>query len=394
MTLSMTFLAGVRHNRRMSTPTVSDPPPAAPVIGIVGSAGAYGRWLRRFFSDEMMLEVLGHDPADAASLSPETLIARADVLVFAAPIRRTAQIIDEWSALAAGREQHQLWLDVTSLKQAPVAAMLRSRAEVAGLHPMTAPPKAPTLKGRVLVVCAARIARWQPWFAYLLQALQGETVRAEPERHDRVMALVQALVHASHLCQGMVLREHADSIGNLAELLPFRSTSFALDTAMLTRIVSMNPAIYQDIQFENPYAREVLAQLVKSTATLHALVETGDEAARATFRAHLAALAGTIGDVALTEGAYTFEQVGYLLADLTERRVISIAWSEDQPGALRMLLYVFERHHINLTSIHSSRTPAGALHFRIGLAQETNDAMLQAAMAEIERGGMGRVLPV
>jgi len=392
MLRNMTCSAGVRHNRRMSIPTAPGAPPAAPVIGIIGSAGAYGRWLRRFFSEQMQLEVLGHDPADAASAPPEALITRADVLVFAAPIRRTARIIDEWSARAAGREQRQLWLDVTSLKQAPVAAMLRSRADVAGLHPMTAPPKTPTLKGRVLVVCAARLRRWQPWFAHLLQALQGEAVHTEPERHDRIMALVQALVHASHLCQGLVLHEYAGSIGSLAALLPFRSTSFALDTAMLTRIVSMNPAIYQDIQFENPYACDVLAQLAAHAAQLHALIAQGDDAARAAFRAQLAALAQGIGSPALAEGAYTFEQVGYLLADLTERS-ISIAWSDDQPGALRTLLYVFERQRINLTSIHSSRTPAGALHFRIGLAPQTDAAMLQAAVAEIERGGMGRVLP-
>ena len=35
----------------------------APVIGIIGSEGAYGRWLRRFFEDRMQLRVLGHDPA-------------------------------------------------------------------------------------------------------------------------------------------------------------------------------------------------------------------------------------------------------------------------------------------------------------------------------------------
>jgi len=378
----------------MRIPTRSTEPPPLPVIGIIGSAGAYGCWLRRFFTEMMALEVLGHDPADAASDPPETLITRADVLVFAAPIRRTAQIIDDWAALAAGREQRQLWLDVTSLKQAPVAAMLRSRAEVAGLHPMTAPPKAPTLKGRVLVVCAARLERWQPWLEHLLRALEGECVHTEPDHHDRIMALVQALVHASHLCQGFVLREHADTLGSLASLLPFRSTSFALDTAMLTRIVSMNPAIYQDIQFENPYAREVLAQLAEHTARLHALIKQDDDAARAAFRAQLAALADTIGAAALNEGAYTFEQVGYLLADLTEQRVISIAWQQDQPGALRTLLYVFERHHINLTSIHSSRTPAGALHFRIGLAPQTDGATLQAALAEIERGGSGQVLSV
>ncbi|HRF83568.1 MAG TPA: prephenate dehydrogenase/arogenate dehydrogenase family protein, partial [Pseudoxanthomonas sp.] len=128
-------------------------PPATPTIGLVGSAGAYGAWLRRFFEQRMGLRVLGHDPVYAGSDSPERLVEEADVLVFCAPIRHTPELIGRYAALSAGRERGRLWLDITSLKQAPVAAMLGSQAEVVGLHPMTAPPKAPTLKGRVVVVC-------------------------------------------------------------------------------------------------------------------------------------------------------------------------------------------------------------------------------------------------
>ena len=72
-----------------------------------------------------------------------------------------ADLIARYVALADGSEAGKLWLDVTSIKSAPVDAMLCSHAEVAGLHPMTAPPKAPTLKGRVMVVCEARIGRWR-----------------------------------------------------------------------------------------------------------------------------------------------------------------------------------------------------------------------------------------
>ena len=74
----------------------------------------------------------------------------------------TPALIAEYVRQSAGRERDRLWLDVTSVKEAPVQAMLASQAEVVGLHPMTAPPKAPTLKGRVMVVCEARLQHWQP----------------------------------------------------------------------------------------------------------------------------------------------------------------------------------------------------------------------------------------
>ena len=363
-----------------------------PVIGIVGSAGAYGVWLRRFFEQRMGLGVLGHDPADTGSDPPARLIEAADVLVFAAPIRAVPALVARYVELSAGRERGRLWLDVTSLKQAPVAAMLQSQAEVVGLHPMTAPPKAPTLKGRVVVVCQARLQRWQPWLQALLQGLQGEYVHAEPAHHDQVMALVQALVHALHLGQAAVLRELASGLGGPAALLPFRSGAFEMDMAVISRILSLNPAIYEDIQFGNPHTGVVLEQLAAQIDHLRALVGRGDEAARAQFREHfLTASRQAWGDVA-EEGGYTFERIGYLLADLTETRSLSVHLPQDRAGSLRELLHVFEQHGISLASIHSSRTPAGEVHFRIGFDADAGLEDLHAAAQAIDRSGLGRVL--
>ena len=368
------------------------PPPVAPVVGLVGSAGAYGRWLRGYFEQRMGLRVLGHDPADPASDTPEQLVEHADVLVFAAPIRAVPELVARYVALSAGRERGRLWLDVTSLKQAPVAAMLQSQAEVVGLHPMTAPPKAPTLKGRVVVVCQARLQHWQPWLQQLLQGLQGEYVHAEPAHHDQVMALVQALVHALHLGQAAVLRELAVGLGGPAALLPFRSGAFEMDMAVISRILSLNPAIYEDIQFGNPHTGVVLEQLAAQIDHLRALVGRGDEAARAQFREHfLTASRQAWGDVA-EEGGYTFERIGYLLADLTETRSLSVHLPQDRAGSLRELLHVFEQHGISLASIHSSRTPAGEVHFRIGFDAGVGLEELRAAAQAIDRSGLGRVL--
>ncbi len=366
---------------------------ARPVVGIVGSAGAYGRWLRRFLGHAMGLEVIGHDPADAGSLPEDELVLRADVLVFSAPIRSTAALIDHYVALAGGAEAGRLWLDVTSVKAAPVAAMLRSRAEVVGLHPMTAPPKSPTLKGRVMVVCEARLDRWRPWLERLLAALEAECVRATPERHDRTMALVQAMVHASHLAQAGVLRGQAAQAGGLEAVMPFRSASFEMDAAILSRILSLNPAIYEDIQFGNPHASEILDALAAQLQRMAALVGAGDDAARAAFRREfLLSNRDALGARALEAGNYTYERLGYLLADLSDPHTLSIHLPEDRPGSLRALLHVFERHGVSIASLHSSRTPAGEVHFRLGFDTATDPARLRTAAAEVDGSGIGRVL--
>ncbi|WP_372017662.1 prephenate dehydrogenase [Pseudoxanthomonas sp. 10H] len=365
----------------------------APVVGLVGSAGAYGLWLRRFFEQRMGLAVLGHDPADPASDAPERLLSAADVLVFATPIRQTPALIAQYVAASAGRERGRLWLDITSLKQAPVAAMLASQAEVVGLHPMTAPLKTPTLKGRVVVVCEARLDAWRPWLQQLLDALQGEYVRSSPDHHDRVMALVQAMVHAAHLGQAGVLRSFAEDLGDPAALMPYRSIGFEMDAAVTARILALNPEIYEDIQFGNPHTGEVLERLAGEIARLRALVGRGDDAARHEFRCRfLEQNRQAWGDEAVADGSYTFERVGYLLADLTETRRLSVHLPQDRPGSLRALLNVFERQGISLSSIHSSRTPAGEVHFRIGFDPGTDVDALRGAAAEIDRSGLGRVL--
>jgi len=366
----------------------------APVVGIVGSGGAYGRWLRGFFQSRMGLEVIGHDPVDAASQTPEQLLERADVLLFSAPIRHTPALIDAYAQRSDGRERGRLWLDVTSIKSAPMAAMLRSQASVAGLHPMTAPPKAPTLKGRVMVVCEARVQpHWQPWLQRLYAALEAECVPATPEHHDRVMALVQAMVHASHLAQAGVLRGYAPLLGELQALMPYRSTAFELDAAVISRILSLNPAIYEDIQFGNPHAGEVLDRLLEQLQQLRAQLADGSDAARAAFRRQfLDDNRQAVGEQALRDGNYSFERLGYLLADLTDTRAMSVHLPEDRAGSLRELLHVFERHGISLSSIHSSRTPGGEVHFRMGFAQRYAPEVLDAAAREIDHSGIGRVL--
>jgi prephenate dehydrogenase len=366
---------------------------STPVIGLVGSQGAYGRWLRRFFEQRMGSTVIGFDPADPAGESLDRLLEDADVLLFTAPIRHTVSIIDDCVARSAGRERGRLWLDVTSIKQAPMAAMCRSQAEVVGLHPMTAPPKSPTLKGRVLVVCEARLDRWRGWLDDLLAAFEAETVRVSAEHHDRAMTLVQAMVHATHLAQAGVVRGFAESLGPPASLLPMRTASFEMDHAIVTRILSLNPQIYEDIQFDNPHVPEMLDRLVDALSNLRDLVRDGGEDARTAFRRRfLHESREAYGAGVLSQGNHAFERIGYLLGDLLESPSLAVHLPDDGAGSLRALLEVFERHGVSLSSIHSSRTPAGEVHFRFGFDADQNRAALDAAARDIETTGLGRLI--
>lgn len=364
----------------------------SPVVGIVGSQGAYGRWLARFFRERMGLDVLGRDPpAGDTTLDERALIEASDVLLFAAPIRHTAELVAHYAAVADGTEAGKLWLDVTSIKREPVAALLRSQAEVVGLHPMCAPPKAPTLRGRVMVVCEARLSSWRPWTARLLTALEAQCVHADPSQHDQRMALVQAMVHAVHLAQAAVLRGCAPEVRGPEDVWPFRSASFELDITVTARVLASNPAIFEDIQFGNPAVLPMLDRLLDALRILRDCVQAGDEAGRRRFReVFFDAGRAFFGSDALRRGNYGFERLGYLLADLAEPRTLGIHLLHDRPGSLRALLALLEDEGVNLSSIHSSRTAEGEVHFRIGCDDATDPRRLDAIAAAIEAAGLGR----
>ena len=360
-----------------------------PLVGIIGHAGAYGRWLARFLERRMGLQVRGSDLADPGSPTPAELARQVDVLVFSVPIRRTVAVIESCIAHADGGEAGALWLDLTSIKQAPVAAMLGSRAEVAGLHPMAAPPKIGTLEGRTLAVCRARVARWGPWLDALLAALRADCVEIAPAAHDRAMALVQGLVHASHLAQADVLRRCAAEAGGMPALHALRTVGHELDLTVTGRILAGNPAIYEDIQFGNPHVLPMLGQLSDAVGLLRAQVADGGDDARSVVREKfLRTPAAWFGDDELATRSHGFERMGYLQADLQRARFLSVYLPEDRPGSLRVLLEVFERLGVNLESIHSSRTPDGELHFRIGL--DALPVPLATLRDAVESEGIGR----
>jgi len=203
------------------------------------------------------------------------------------------------------------------------------------------------------------------------------------------------MVHATHLAEAGVLRHYAPLLGDLSALQPYRSTAFALDTAVLTRILALNPAIYEDIQFDNPYSLEVLDQLLAQLQRLRRLLDQGDDEARRCFRSEfLDANRAATGQAMLDGGNYSFERLGYLLADLTETRSLSVHLPEDDPGSLRKLLLVFECQGLSLSSIHSSRTPSGEVHFRLGLDAECTQEALDEVVKAINYSRVGKVLSV
>lgn len=271
-------------------------------VGIIGIQGQYGQWLKSFF-ERMGHYVIGSGRSTAVTNAE--VVKRSDVVIFSVPIRVTVSVIEE---LIEHSRPEQLWMDVTSVKARPIESMLKSEAEVVGLHPMCA-PTLESLKGQVMVRCDARLDKWREFVERFCEASEAKIKVMSPEDHDKMMATIQVLPHASILSMASVLKEHDV---NVHEMLECTSAFYKITWSLMGRILAQRADLYADIQMENPSSVEVLRNLEDSIRALRERVEAGD---RAAFIEAFDLSAEHIGQDELKGGFDIFEELIHYLSD-------------------------------------------------------------------------------
>jgi len=236
-------------------------------VGIIGGTGAMGSFFVPVFTRA------GFEVEVSGRTTPRTnrdLATDADVIIVSVPIRETVKVIEEISPfLSAG----QVLCDFTSLKVKPVAAMLRTPAQVLGLHPMFGPGVS-SLAGQTVIATPARCAA--PVCTEILDVFRNEGARVTvttPEEHDRIMAVIQGLMHFSTLVVAETMRSAGFSP---VEMQRFTSPVYRIETGIVGRILGQEPDLYGPILQENPEVAGVVASFVRASERLAAVVEGGD----------------------------------------------------------------------------------------------------------------------
>ena len=117
--------------------------------GIIGGTGRMGRLFAKVF-EKAGYEVLVSGRKTA--ITAAEIAKQCDIVVISVPIRETVRVINEIAPLL---QPDQLLCDFTSLKVRPVEAMLKSKADVIGLHPMFG-PTVKSISRQTIIVCPAR----------------------------------------------------------------------------------------------------------------------------------------------------------------------------------------------------------------------------------------------
>lgn len=276
---------------------------ASRTVAVIGGRGGMGALMVRLFGD------LGHRVIVAdvdTELSAGDAASVADAVVVSVPIDATEPVIRE---IGPRLREDAVLLDVTSIKEAPIAAMLEStRASVVGTHPMFG-PNVHSLQGQRVVVCRARGEEWADWVVQMFRARGLSVQETTPAHHDRMMAVVQVLTHFQTQVLGLTLARLGTP---LDETLRFTSPAYLMELYVTARHFAQSPDLYGPIEMRNPATAQVTSAFGRAATEVADILGSTD---RERFRELFAEVREFFGP--FTHEA--LEQSSYLIDRLVER---------------------------------------------------------------------------
>ena len=218
---------------------------------VIGGAGRMGRWLRDF------LTALGYTTGviDPAAPPDDDAWARrvlpsAELVMCSIPPAGIAKVYDDLAA----NPPAGVVIDIASIKTpviGPIRVLQRAGVRVASIHPMFG-PSAVLLRDADVVICDTGDAEATAIVEGLFQPTTARLVRVALADHDRIMADLLSLAHATAIAFALSLpqTEH-----------PVRSTTFQALEGLAAAVVRESPEVYYEIQAGNPYSMESLENL-------------------------------------------------------------------------------------------------------------------------------------
>src|SRR5262249_31609405 len=137
---------------------------------------------------------------------------------------------------------------------------------VASIHPMFG-PSAVLLRDADVVICDTGDAEATATVEGLFQPTTARLVRLALADHDRIMADLMSLAHATAIAFSLSLPETER---------PVRSTTFQALEALAAAVVRESPEVYYEIQVGNPHSMEALENLRLALARIVATIKGRD----------------------------------------------------------------------------------------------------------------------
>ncbi len=241
-----------------------------PSVGIIGGTGRMGTWFFRFIEQRGM-SVLKTGRTGPHSL--EEVVRTCRVVVISVPIRKTLSIIRRIGPMMS---EESLLMDLTSIKEAPLAAMVScSRSEVVGLHPLFGPGDDSTREKR-MVICRGRGEQGLSWIKDLLEEGGVETLMMEAAEHDRLMGIIQGANHLATLALALSIKRSGIP---LEELMRGATPVFMERLERIQAMLGQPSELFSALMMENSHAGDSLRDVARSVEEWLEIVDKKDEKA-------------------------------------------------------------------------------------------------------------------
>ncbi|WP_428608778.1 prephenate dehydrogenase/arogenate dehydrogenase family protein [Sedimenticola sp.] len=244
---------------------------------VIGGSGQMGQWFVRFL-DAQGYAVEICDPLPAPSghtrfASLEETDLSQDLLVIAAPINQTAQLLE----ILVERRPGGVIFDISSLKGPLAEGLQKLRAagcHVTSIHPMFG-PDTELLSGRnVVFIDDLGDTQATAVVQELFDSTMAEQVNMSLDGHDRAMAYVLGLSHAVNIAFFNALSQSGEEAEALATL---SSSTFDAQMDVASRVAEENPYLYFEIQSLNAHSPRALVNLLNAVTQVAGRVLDGDE---------------------------------------------------------------------------------------------------------------------
>jgi prephenate dehydrogenase len=240
---------------------------------LVIGAGAMGGWFARLFKSwGWKVWVTDIDCRKSATLAKELdvevgdeILPQADLVLVAVPISSTPTVVRE----VGGRmKKGALLMEVSSVKEQVISVMKELKScqiELVALHPLFG-PGATGVKGERFAFIPVKTGKLFKEVRRKLEKEGATLIKVDAEKHDLIMARVQALTHLLLLLYLQTCEKGEFQTHLSASLLE-------LAKAMLAG----NPSIYYEIQNLNRFAPRIRREFLQTWQQLEAIIEAGEK---------------------------------------------------------------------------------------------------------------------
>jgi prephenate dehydrogenase len=210
-------------------------------IAIIGWKTSWGNFCLRHLSRYSEHKLLLRDKDSGPSL--EHISQNADIIIVAVPLPLMVKTIRQLGSL----RPEQLIIDFASRKSGTMKAMLKTKAQVLGLHPLAAAPlKKKKLHGCTIVACPGRLLDhgYGQWVECFLKSTKANIVWRTSEEHDLAMLGHQNIVFEMMLAYAIAIRKLGVPVHNIVGL---RTKLSRKPLAAMARMLLNGTPIYADI---------------------------------------------------------------------------------------------------------------------------------------------------